>query len=281
MQSRLPALRLDWRWVWRLSQLLAVALLLLFWLDHGLIHPHLSSDGAAYWGIGDGTLYEYPWLNELTGGPHPYVYSPVFAQVLWPLAQLPLPAFMAAWVGLQVIALAWLVGPVPAALLLLWPPIGMTDVWAGSLDVPLAAALALSLRYPGMWAFALLTKVTPGVGVLWHLVRREWRALAWAMGATAGIVMVSFLLWPTAWFEWGEVLRDGATHSGYPPEALAIPLAVRLPIAAAVVAVAGWRSWPWLLPVGVLLAMPQIGWNTAAVLLAIPRLLRGTALTAS
>ena len=32
------------------------------------------------------------------------------------------------------------------------------------------------------WAFVLLTKVTPGMGLLWFVVRREWRALLIAYG---------------------------------------------------------------------------------------------------
>ncbi len=46
----------------------------------------------------------------------------------------------------------------------------------------MAAAIALGFRYPATWAFVLLAKVTPGIGLLWFLVRREWRNLAIALG---------------------------------------------------------------------------------------------------
>lgn len=261
----LPApLSIPWR---SLLTAVGVALLALFWIDKGLLHPHLDSDGAAYWSIRDGVLYEYRWLSELDGQPHPYVYSPAFAQALWPFVQLPLAVFMAVLVAVQLGALAWLVGPLAAALLVWFvPAVGLTNVWAGSMYPLMALALALSLRYPGMWAFQVLTKVTPGVGIVWHIARREWRALGWAVGTTALIVAVSALLWPTAWVEWVNVLRDGAGRSA--PGALAVPLTLRLPLAAIVVAVAGWRDWRWLLPVGVMLAMPQVGWSTAVILLA-------------
>ena len=43
-------------------------------------------------------------------------------------------------------------------------------------------AIVLGFRWPFTWAFVLLTKVTPGVGLLWFAVRREWRSLAIALG---------------------------------------------------------------------------------------------------
>ena len=52
----------------------------------------------------------------------------------------------------------------------------------------------LGFRYPWTWGFVLLTKVTPGIGLLWFAVRREWRALAIALGVTGVIVAVSLVL---------------------------------------------------------------------------------------
>ena len=40
-------------------------------------------------------------------------------------------------------------------------------------------------------------------------------------------------------------------------QVIPLPLAVRLPIALVVVAVAGWKNWAWLLPIGVMLALPD------------------------
>ncbi len=49
----------------------------------------------------------------------------------------------------------------------------------------------IGFRYPAAWSLILLTKITPGIGLLWFAVRREWRALAIALGATAAIASVS------------------------------------------------------------------------------------------
>lgn len=257
-------LRWNWQTLWRVASIVGIALLVVFWWDRGLLHPHLSSDGSAYWGVRDGVLYEVEW--PAVG----YVYSPAFAQAIWPLVLLPLPAFMALWVGVQTAAVAWLAGPILAAVLVLtWEPLSLTNLWAGNIYPLMAVALAVSFRYPAAWSFLILTKITPGVGILWHLVRREWRALAAATGVTAGIVLVSFILWPSAWDEWITMLA--ASYGNEPPAhwpILRVPLTVRLPIAAGIIALAAWRDWRYLLPFGVMLTLPQVGWSATPLLLA-------------
>jgi hypothetical protein len=253
-------------------QAAGVVLLVVFWVQRGLLDPHLSADGAAYWGVRDGVLYEYGWLAETRGDPVPYVYSPAFAQLIWPLVQLGLEPFMAVWVAVQLVLLAWLVTPLPAAgLAWLMPAVGLNNVWAGALYIPMAAALAMSLRYPAIWAFQAITKITPAVGALWHVGRGEWRAAALALGVTVAIVLVSFLIWPGAWVEWITLLAEAADSHGR-PGTFAVPVAVRLPIAALIVLIGARSDARWLLPFGVLLAMPQIGPSALVVLLAIPRL---------
>jgi len=137
-----------------------------------------------------------------------------------------LAAFAAAWMGLQLAALVWLAGPVLAGVLV-WTffPLWAANLWAGAIYIPTAAALAIALRYPGAWSFLLLTRVTPGVGMLWHAVRREWRQFGVAAGTTALIAGISFLIAPR-------------------------------------------RDWRYLLPVGVLLSVPQLGWSATPLLLA-------------
>jgi hypothetical protein len=262
---------------WRRSGLLpfhaaGIALLALFWVQRGFVDPHLSADGAAYWGVRDGVLYEYGWLAETRGDPVPYVYSPAFAQLLWPLVQLELETFMVVWVAMQLVLLAWLVTPLPAAgFAWLVPAVGLTNVWAGAIYIPMAAALAISLRWPSAWAFQAITKVTPAIGAVWHVARGEWRAVGMAAGTTGLIFGVSFLASPSAWFDWMELLAEAAGAHGR-PGTLAIPVVVRLPVAAVIVVVAARFDARWLLPFGVLLAMPQIGPSALVLLLAIPRL---------
>jgi hypothetical protein len=127
---------------------------------------------------------------------------------------------------------------------------------------------------PGAWAFALLTKVTPAVGLLWFLVRREWRALVEVGVATGAIVAVSWLLAPAQWASWVDLLASSAGSSTV-PGSVPIPLLVRLPFAVLVIAWAALRGRRWLLPVGVLLAMPVVWWGGFAILAASVALERG------
>ena len=91
--------------------------------------------------------------------------------------------------------------------LLAFPPVAL-DLYHGNIDILIAAAVALGFRYPWTWGFILLTKVTPGVGLLWFAVRREWRSLAIALGVTGVIVAVSVVANPQLWQEWFAFLRD-------------------------------------------------------------------------
>ena len=68
------------------------------------------------------------------------------------------------------------------------------EFYLGNVHLLLALAIVLGFRWPAAWAFVLLTKITPGIGLLWFAVRREWRSLAIALGATAGRSSLAGLL---------------------------------------------------------------------------------------
>jgi hypothetical protein len=132
-----------------------------------------------------------------------------------------------------------------------------------------AAAINLGFRFPWTWALMLLTKVTPGIGLLWFAVRREWRALGIALGATAAIVVVSYLVAPDLWRQWVDLLT--VQSGGDVPElaAVRVPLVVRVVIAAVIVAWGAWTDRPWVLPIAVLLAQPVIWVASLSILVGI------------
>ena len=68
-----------------------------------------------------------------------------------------------------------------ALLVLAFPPVAL-ELYHGNIHLLMAAAIVLGFRYPIGWSFLLLTKVTPGVGLVWFAVRREWRPLIIALG---------------------------------------------------------------------------------------------------
>jgi hypothetical protein len=216
------------------------------------------------------------WRGEMyEGAPatyDAYLYSPAFAQAVWPLTQLPWPAFALTWSAASLAALVWLVRPCrwPVAVPLLF--VGAHEVVAGNINWLLALVVVLGQRHPWLWAVPLLTKIAPGVGPLWFLVRREWRSLALALGATAAVVVVSWVGAPHLWRQWFELLVD---HSGSTDETLGgpflPPLLYRVPLVVALTVWAARTNRSWLLPVAMLLASPVAG-PYFALLLAIPRL---------
>ena len=113
----------------------------------------------------------------------------------------------------------------------------------------------------------LLTKITPGIGLLWFVVRREWRNLGIALGATAAIVVVSFVVWPSAWTAWGEVLARVAGRDGT-WAAVPIPFVVRLPFAVALVVWGARTERRWTVPVAGMLALPALWYGGLTMLLA-------------
>ncbi len=226
-----------------------------------------SVDSYAYWTTRDGVFYD----AATTGRIGAYLYSPAFAQLLTPLVWLPVAAFTALWTAINCATL-WFLLRRWALPSLLFLPIAF-EVVSGNVHMLYAAAIVLGFRWPATWALMLLTKVTPGVGVLWFLVRREWRSLAIALGASAAIAAVSFVLDQTQWARWLELLRADASGAGSAEFQtvgwyLPISLAPRLVAAVIVVVAAAWTDRRWLLPVGVVLAMPVVWLNSLAVLAA-------------
>lgn len=225
------------------------------------IHPwtFVGIDARAYYGVD----LAHPYVSSGVGEYSTYLYSPAFAQVLSPLYVLPFEAFFVLWTIASIAVLYWLVRPWPWALLILLLP-WTYELFVGQVHLFIAAVIVLGFRYPALWAFNLLTKVTPGVGLLWFLVRREWRPLAIALATTAAIALASFLLAPTAWFDWIAFLR-GSTGSGellYP----------RLALAAAIVVAGALTGRRWTVPIAVWLALPVVWIESWVILLAIIRL---------
>jgi len=118
----------------------------------------------------------------------------------------------------------------------------------GQLQPVILMAVVLGLRYPALWSIPLLTKIGPGIGVVWFAVRREWRNLAIALGTTAVIAAVSFAINPSAWGEWVSfLLANVSTPSPVP--VVPIPGWIRFPIAMALIVWGARTDRPWTLPI--------------------------------
>ena len=142
-----------------------------------------------------------PYARSDWTDPIAYVYSPAFLQVLHRCAPCRgSPSWRSGrpscWVAVYVLTgRKWFAVGVVLALM---------ELAGGNIHLLLAAAIVLGFRWPAAWSIVLLTKITPGIGLLWFVVRGEWRNLFIALGATALIVAVSFVILPEAWFAVGR-----------------------------------------------------------------------------
>jgi len=221
-------------------------------------------DVYAYWATRAGLDY----ANAHPGATGAYLYSPAFAQVIASLTALPWPVFAGLWTLLIAAPLPWLVGRFAIVLLLL-PPVAMSVV-LGQLDLLYAAVIVLGFRWPAVWVLPILTKVTPGVGLLWFLVRREWRSLGIALGTTLAVALASAVLDPRAWRDWFQLLsRMEFPALGGGLWFLPVPLWIRLSLAAALIAWGARTDRRWVLPVGVCLSLPTVWLNSPTILVAL------------
>ena len=218
-------------------------------------------DADAYWALD----LAHPYART-AGALGAFTYSPVIARLFSPFSALPWPTFLWLWSAMLLATVIWL-GWRQALLVLAFPPVAL-ELYHGNIHLLMAAAIALGFRYPATWAFVLLTKVTPGVGLVWFAVRREWRRLAIALGVTAALVVASVLVDARLWQEW---LIDslGATAAGAPLNqvSLPVPLWLRVPVAALIVAWGARTDRAWTVPVGATLALPIL-WPTGLAILA-------------
>jgi hypothetical protein len=244
--------------VWAsLAIVLAEALFILMASPGNDAHAYYSADLAA------------PYVHGVAKTPDAYLYSPAFIEALAPFRLLPFEAFWLLWVAMEVGILVWLTGPVIAAVVLLPTPFSpvFTEVWYGNITMLLALVLALGMRYPALWSFMLLTKVTPGIGLLWFAARGEWRKLALALLVTGGIVAVSAAVAPHLWSEWAQVLITNATGQPADSAVRLPPLAWRLAIAAVLVVVGARLNDQRFLPPAIIVALPVFWFQSVSLLL--------------
>jgi hypothetical protein len=194
-----------------------------------------------------------------------FLYSPAAAQAMVPLQSLSFEAFTAVVRAAELAALMALTGPF-LPLVVFWSPVA-SEINAANINLLIVAVAVWGLRWPALWSFVLLTKVTPGVGILWFAVRREWHGLAIALATTLAIVAVSLACAPVLWLEWPAYLATVDPSEG-------APLWGRVLAAAAIVAWGARTGRPWTLVVAVTIALPRLYLQTPAMLVGLLYYLR-------
>ena len=215
----------------------------------------VAYDAYAYWSVDPKVPYHFDFSPDQYGA---FRYSPAIAQLFSLFHFLPWPAFAIGWFVFLALVVAWL-GRRWSLAVLVFVPI-VWDAYLGNIEILLAAAMVLGFRKPAAWSFVLLTKVTPGIGLLWFVARREWRNLAIALGATALIVAISYVIAPSLWLEWP---RSILAVQGRPA-----PVAtVARVLGAALLVIWGARTnRPWTVIVAGTMALAWLDLKTTALL---------------
>jgi len=158
----------------------------------------LASEGSLYAGELIAAPFE-PGNRDL------FYYAPPFGVAMLPIAETPIADSSAVWYVLRIgaLLLACLLMPVKpliralaflAVAFTLW---SMKDAILGNVSILLVLPLAIAWRWLdkplGSVALAMAMSIRPGLGVylLWQLLRRRWRAMAWTIGAGLMLVVLS------------------------------------------------------------------------------------------
>lgn len=195
-----------------------------------------------------------PWAGAADSmlGAGIFRWTPAAAQVASLVGWMPWMVWQYAFLAVQLVAIVAMARK-RWPYVVLMPPV-LWNLYFGNVDLLMGAAIVAGFRWSGAWAFLFLTKVTPGVGVLWFAFRREWRSFGLALGFTAALAAASFLLAPGLWSQWVAAMRDMAS---LPQSVLYPPLVVRLPMAVVVIWYVARTERRSLLPVACLLAVPN------------------------
>jgi hypothetical protein len=245
----------------------AIVACLLLAVAHLLGLLDIGVDANTYWSADPSN----PYTSSAPGTAQAFFYSPAFAQITAPIHALSWTVFIALWTVLLTAALVWQAGLWTAIALLLVPV--FVDLTVGNIHLLLGAAIVLGFRWPWTWAFVILTKVTPGVGLLWFAFRREWRNLAIALGATAVIALGSFLYRPDLWRAWLDLLVAATAAPDWKSFIVPIPVWFRLPISVAILFWGARTDRRWAVPLASCIALPVLWFNGFAMLVAMIPLL--------
>lgn len=241
-------------------------------------------DAHAYW-----MAWQGQWRTEMydlvPGMVDAFNYSPAFALLIWPWAQLPWPVAFVLWTAACIAGLTWLIRPlgwkyVPPLLLFAVQEIVSGNIFWVLAIVAVLGTTGRSSWRAAAWSVAALTKLTPALGPVWFLFRGEWLKLAAAAVSTFLIVGASYLVVPDLWHQWASFLLDNEASGERVGHPLFPPLAVRLPLGLVLLAWGARTNRIWTLPVAMVLATPVAGVASFMMLYAIPRLMADTADTA-
>jgi glycosyl transferase family 87 len=227
---------------------------------------YLGWDTRAYY---DALRSSDPYAGAAVGEIGSFLYPPPFLQVLRPAGQLPWPVFLFGWTALLTGAAVTMLRRVPHRYRTMWPLLlflAGADIWAGNINLFLAFGAVVALTWPAAWAGLALTKVTPGVGALWHGFRGHWPEFGLAVTVSLIGAGLSFVAAPALWGDWLSIIF-GEDPGGPYATSVPVPLIIRVPVAVALLWWAARTDRPWLVPIACMAALPVIWFNGLSMLL--------------
>ena len=237
-----------------------------FWMSPG--------DDFAYWIAGNRLINGQPIYapSDVAFEPYAYHYPPPVAQVLGPLTLFVTPvAYLIAYRSLMLLALWDLAGRRMLQMLALLAFIPMTiALRIENVDIFMASAVVLGLRrWPWLFAAGTLVKVSPGLGIVYLVMRRRWRDAFVSVVVGGVITGISLALAPDLWRAWLDAINGRADIIGN--SLLPVPYSVRA-LAGLTLAVLGGfigrRRGELLLVAAMTVANPGLAANGFAVLAA-------------
>jgi Glycosyltransferase family 87 len=228
--------------------------------------PGPGFDFYAYWAVDPADPY------RITDGLGAFHYAPPVILLAEPFGLVPFEVGYVIWTALMAGLLIWMA----RSWALAWcafPPVA-AEFFHGNIDLLLAAALVAGFRAPAAWVLLPITKITTGINLVWPLLRRDVRAIAWVAAAALLVVAASAVLQGIdVWRDWIDhlVVRMGRPEAG--GALIDISVWLRLPIAVAVMVWASLTARRWAVPIAVALAMPLLWFHSLSVLVAIQPLL--------
>lgn len=254
----------------RYARPVSLGLILAGWLFLGylflVVAPQLQTfghDAFAYWNVSLPEPYAIPWL-ELGS----FNYAPPVAIVFDWFSVVDRWVFSFLWLMLVAGSIVW-IGWHPLWILaaFAFPPVA-TELYGLNIHVLLPVAILLGFRHPWTWSFVLLTKPSAGVGLLWFVVRREWRELFTALGVTALLCAASFVYLPSLWFDWVDAIVSNLGTPA-PGNAVDVPLWLRLAVAAVIVVWGARSDRRWTVVVASMIALPALWFGAFAMLIGV------------
>ncbi len=235
-----------------IASVLAVVFLAWAWLFIVTAGSHVDADAFRTFDA------SRPYALSQAGSGGAFLYSPVIVQLLTLVQAVPPSVFYGGLAAVSLTCLVYLLGLRWAAVVLLIPAAPLwQDLLTGNIHLILGAAIVMGFRHPAAWSFVLLTKVTPGVGLAWFAVRREWRQIGITLTVTGGLALASLVVAPQLWANWLAVL---SSNLGTAPDGLhiGVPLVIRVLAALTLVVWGALTDRPWTVPAAAFVALPII-----------------------